>query len=141
MTNRHQDPFNGLKPFEAPAGLKTRVLEAARGAESYALPRRTLVDRMWENRWLRPAWAAAVAALIALNIHWAPLPSPVDHSPRSVGMYLLTGQIYPPPPALRGRNVTTLAGTAPLLKMLLDEEQTLQIVLFWSFLSQVPSTG
>ena len=123
MTNRYRDPFDGLKPTEATAGLKTRVLEAARSGGRYILPHRTLVDRLWENRWLRPVWASAVAALIALNIHWAPPSSPEYHSPRSVGTYLLTGLIYPQPPALRGRNVTPLAGTAPLLKMLLDEEQ------------------
>ena len=67
MTDRqHENPFEGLMPTPAPAGLKARVLEAARRGGETALPRQTVVDRIWENRWLRPVWAVTVAALVAL---------------------------------------------------------------------------
>lgn len=65
-----EDLLRGLKPTGAPADLRARVLDAARAAAlAPEAPRRSWVDRLWESRHARRAWAACVTLLVLG--HWA----------------------------------------------------------------------
>jgi len=59
------DPFAGLRPAGPPAGLRPRVLAAALDARAAALASRHWIDRLWESRALRLAWALALALALA----------------------------------------------------------------------------
>jgi len=85
MMTSHRDrhrPFRDLRPPAAPAGLRERALARARAAAEAGAPaaldgkdrtdrpgRRGLTDRLWESRPLRMAWAAALVALVAVNLY------------------------------------------------------------------------
>ncbi len=64
--------LGGLVPPEPPRELQGTVLREAKAALT-GRPRRDAWSRIWENRPLRLAWAAAVLALLAAN---AVLPAP-----------------------------------------------------------------
>lgn len=74
--------FENLRPPAAPAGLRERALARARAAADAAAPGplggedppvrpgwRSLTDLLWESRPLRLAWAAALVALVAVNLY------------------------------------------------------------------------
>jgi hypothetical protein len=65
-SEREDEVFRGLRRTPIPNGLKERVLGAAR---SHAVARRaSWVDRLWENRALRLAWAFSVLLLLVANL-------------------------------------------------------------------------
>ncbi len=55
--------FDGLTPPGPDARLRARVLASAR-AGTPARPVRDVWTKIWENRWLRVAWATSVIALL-----------------------------------------------------------------------------
>ncbi len=57
----------GLEPPPPPAGLRVRAVAAARECMA-ATPAPDLWARIWNNRGLRLAWAAAVALLLAAHV-------------------------------------------------------------------------
>jgi hypothetical protein len=57
----------GLEPPPPPAGLRVRAVAAARERMA-AAPAPDLWSRIWTNRGLRLAWAAAVALLLAAHV-------------------------------------------------------------------------
>ena len=71
------DFFAGLGPPTVPAGLGHRVLIRARASARGVVPRRPLVDRLWESRPLWLAWAAGVVVLLGMQLMLA--------SPSSLG--------------------------------------------------------
>jgi hypothetical protein len=59
--------LGGLLPPEPPHELQVRVLRGATATLSRP-PRRDVWTRIWANRPLRVAWAAAVLVLLAANV-------------------------------------------------------------------------
>ena len=59
--------FEGLGPPQPPPELRERVLIEAQG-RSAVVPHPDAWTRIWENSWLRLAWAASVLLLLAGNI-------------------------------------------------------------------------
>jgi len=58
-----EGPFQGMRPQRPPAELRPRALAAAAAAISH--PRPDLWSRLWMNRPLRVAWAAALVLLVS----------------------------------------------------------------------------
>jgi hypothetical protein len=63
MTHDDKNPLSGLRPPGPPEELRETVLTAAREALA-ARAKRTVWDRIWENRVLRLVWTGATAALV-----------------------------------------------------------------------------
>jgi hypothetical protein len=59
--------FEGFAPPQPPLELKERVMREANG-RSTVEPPRDVWSRVWENGWLRLAWAASVLLLLAGNL-------------------------------------------------------------------------
>jgi hypothetical protein len=59
-----------LEPPQAPTGLRSRVLAAARGQMETVSPDRW--SRIWSHRGIRLAWAATVVLLLAGHVIVAP---------------------------------------------------------------------
>jgi len=66
--------FEGLGPPQPPPELRERVLREAQG-HSVIVPRPDAWTRIWENSWLRLAWAVSVLLLLAGNLVLVPLQS------------------------------------------------------------------
>ena len=62
--------IEGLEPPQAPIGLRTRVLDAARDHMETRSPDRW--SRIWSHRGIRLAWAATVVLLLAGHAIVAP---------------------------------------------------------------------
>jgi len=59
------DPFSGMRPPTLPADFQQRLLSRARAA---AVNQPPLVDRLWQDRRLRWAWAAMVVLLLGVHL-------------------------------------------------------------------------
>lgn len=64
--------FDGLEPPQPSSGLRERVLRHAQG-ETAVTPLPDTWTRIWENPWLRLAWAASVLLLLAGNLFLVPM--------------------------------------------------------------------
>ena len=64
--------FDGLVPPQPPPELRERVVREAQGYSAVG-PRPDTWTRIWENHWLRLAWAASVLLLLAGNLLLAPV--------------------------------------------------------------------
>lgn len=80
------DPLAGLSPPSAPPELKARVLAATRSALREPPPPVDLLNRIWESRPLRLAWAASVLLLLAGHalVPRSPAAPPVTPPPAAV---------------------------------------------------------
>jgi len=59
--------FDGLRPPQPPPELRERVLLEAQAVPATE-PLLDVWTRIWENRWLRMAWAASVLVLLTGNL-------------------------------------------------------------------------
>jgi hypothetical protein len=75
--------FGGLTVPRAPDALKERVFRAAREAPRALGERHGLIDRVWESRTWRWAWAGTVAALLLAHV-W--LLRTESHAPAVAGV-------------------------------------------------------
>ena len=65
--SEERDPLAGLRPAGTPKDLMGPVIAAAREALA-AEASRTLLDRIWESRPLRLAWAGSALALVLAHL-------------------------------------------------------------------------
>jgi len=63
--------FEGMRPPQPPPELRERVLREAQ-MHSTVVPLSDAWTRIWDNSWLRLAWAASVLVLLAGNIALVP---------------------------------------------------------------------
>lgn len=127
MSRDHRRPFRHLRPPAAPAGLRERILTAARLAAEAAAERedpeetaaggsRGLTDLLWESRPLRLAWATALAALLGINLYLDRAPS------RAPEVRTAATSHRPAEAASRPEPRTLLASRGEVLVALLGEE-------------------
>ena len=122
MNDTPRDLFRGWAPVDPPSPVRDRVLAAARRGAVSARP--PLGVRLWESRWVRIAWLAATAVLVALNL-W--LPSPAERGPRTTATAAAPFELDPLLASLMADHPptrTTWADQGRLLAALLEEAPT-----------------
>ncbi|UCF67484.1 MAG: hypothetical protein JSV80_17225 [Acidobacteriota bacterium] len=92
MTRPEDELLSRIRPARAPAGLKERVLRAARRAADEP-DRPSLVERVWDSRALWWAWAASVLLLLGVNAYLSRASSPPTGDERTSAVALESAEI------------------------------------------------